>query len=339
MEETKTIYLPENIKEIISRRSTRDPQTRFPAKLYALLSYVSGNPELEEEIGIAWVDNEIFQICKAKLLKVMQIKLNTLNVNLKIGKFKQLHCEKHGWTRWRRDGFTKRECLMSNSYQNFNESGEMDISDWKQYHKDSTIQSEPKEFHLGKMTPDQIDMVSQQALKEWIEIIESDTFSYQASTTYFVPQAAKRYCAPRQSYQNSFEVLMAIFAPQETSFIRFDDFYRIYAFFGPADTLMLKIASLLECATTGTHWLYFGQLPTNNVTVYGHIDEVESNCLVIHEANGNVTKVWNDPFKDSNSDYLIDQNDNRYSSWEQYFRVHPINETNVYTNNEIEEFH
>lgn len=329
-----SFILPENIQEIVYRRSTRDPQSRFARKLHVLLSYVSGNPELEEEIGLGWVSDTIFQICKMKLLKVMKIKLNTLNVNLKIGKFLQLHCDKPGWTRWKRDGFSKRECIMDSSIPSSNENNEIELEEWKQ---DSAQPSQTTDIHIGKLAPELVETVYQQALKEWIEVLGSD-FTDKIDTSFFIPQIAKRYCAPKQPYQNAFEVLLAIFAPQDTSYVRFIDFYKFYAFFGPSETIMLKIASLLEVATSGTHWMYFGLVP-NNVSIYGHIDDNESNCLVIHGPNNTVTKIWNNPTKNSNENYIIDQNDQEYESWVQYFQIHPILDNNIFIEHGIEGFH
>ena len=75
--------LPQYIRDIIHRRSSRDPSSRFSRKLHALLSYVSANPDMEDEIGLSWIDDEIFQVNKKRLLEIMKIKLNTLNVNFK----------------------------------------------------------------------------------------------------------------------------------------------------------------------------------------------------------------------------------------------------------------
>ena len=42
--------LPANIREIIKRKSSRDPASRFCAKLYALLSHSTTDPSLEERL-------------------------------------------------------------------------------------------------------------------------------------------------------------------------------------------------------------------------------------------------------------------------------------------------
>lgn len=223
---------------------------------------------------------------------------------------------------------------MGSSTSGNDDDNQIEMGEWKQ---DQGQPNQNNEVHIGKLEPELVETVYQNALKEWIEIIGTD-YTDKIGSSFFIPQVAKRYCAPKQPYQNAFEVLLAIFAPQDTNYIRFADFYKFFAFFGPSETIMFKIASLLEVATSGTHWMYFGLVPSN-VSVYGQIDENESNCLVIHGPNNTVTKVWNNPTKTSNENYIIDQNNQEYESWIQYFQIHPLLDNNIFIEHVIESFH
>ncbi|OHT07139.1 39 kDa initiator binding protein [Tritrichomonas foetus] len=330
--------LPSNIQAILHRKSSRDPSSRFSRKLHALLSYVSANPEMEEQVGVSWLDDEIFQVCKKRLLEIMGIKLNTLNVNFHQLKFVQLQCDKQGWTRWRREGFTRREFNFGKSYNNnsHNNSQQDDIFSL-QAPKDqlgglpSSSTEEKIELKIGHMTSDQIDILSQHVQQEWQEIAGIDKKS--VDVNYFVSTISARYKENEQPTHNAFDVLKAIFAPQGTDTVKFSDFYRFMAMFGPAKTVMLKIHSLLEVATAGTPWLYFGLLPSADFDdFYGHFDENEPNCLVLHKNDGTTTQIWNLPLSTSDEQYVIDDNCVKYASWQQYFAEHPPPGNETYSN-------
>lgn len=330
-------HLPKNIQDIIRRRSSRDPSSQFPRKLHALLSYVSANPGKEEEIGLNWIDDEIFQVNKKRLLEIMGIKLNTLNVNFKNLEFKQLHCDKPGWTRWRKPGFTKRAISgekqtiqAPNINPNENPANEVDFF--------STQPEEEKvELKLGHMTTEQIDILTQHVNQEWHEIVGGDMKSTNA--TYFIQQLATRYKQPEQQFDNASDVLKAILAPKKTESIKFSDFYRFMSMFGPAKTVMLKIHSLLEAAMKPSPWLYFGLIPdADSPQVFGYFNEQEPNCLMIHDKKGNYEYLWNLPLTPSNESYVIDSQNNKYSSWESYFQAHPISDFFNFDEHELNNF-
>ncbi|KAK8887891.1 hypothetical protein M9Y10_038950 [Tritrichomonas musculus] len=323
-------HLPKNIQDIIHRRSSRDPSSRFSRKLHALLSYVSANPNMEDEIGLSWIDDEIFQVNKKRLLEIMGIKLNTLNVNFKNLEFVQLHSDRPGWTRWRKRGFTKRAIIgekqniqnPNNINVNPNDNNGNDVD----FFNAPPPEEEKVELKLGHMTTDQIDILTQHVNQEWHEIV-GDMKSTNA--TYFIQVLANRYKQPEQPFENASDVLKAILAPKKAESIKFSDFYRFMSMFGPAETVMLKIHSLLEAAMKPSPWLYFGLIPdAESSQFFGYFNEQEPNCLMIHDKKGNYEYLWNLPLTPSNESYVIDSQNNKYTSWESYFQTHPISEFN-----------
>jgi hypothetical protein len=100
--------------------------------------------------------------------------------------------------------------------------------------------------------------------------------------------------------------------------------------FGPADTLMLKIHSLLEVATTGTPWLYFGTIPGAEPSVFGAFDQDEPNALVIWKGTREIDRIWNLPIVPFGGAFVIDRNDHKYPSWQDYFTQHPVPEDTTF---------
>ena len=78
-----TSILPPEILKVIRRKSSRDPVARFSNKLHMLLGFAGNDRDRQESLGLGWIDDNQFRINKKRLIITMEIKLNTLNVNLK----------------------------------------------------------------------------------------------------------------------------------------------------------------------------------------------------------------------------------------------------------------
>jgi hypothetical protein len=62
---------------------------------------------MRELLGLAWVTDDEFRMHKLCVSRLMDIKLNTLNVNLRDLHFTMTDKEKNGWSRWKREGFSR----------------------------------------------------------------------------------------------------------------------------------------------------------------------------------------------------------------------------------------
>jgi hypothetical protein len=309
---------PSDLREILQRRSSRDPSTRFPRKLHAILSYISANPDLEDQAGIGWIDDTVFRIYKPRLLGVLGLKLNTLNVNLRDLHFVQLQSDRSGWTRWRRDGFNRREFDIAGH-------AEDDPVGFFAAQQPAQVTVPPETVAISRISPDQFDAFRDHAFLEWQGIVDSVS-DLSVSSVFFVSKAAVRYRLPKQPGGNAFDVIQAIIAPQNQVSIKIEEFYRFLARFGPNETVMLKVQSLLETATARRPWLYFGACPSSSRTVYGTFDDVETNALVIRRGKTEIDRVWNLPLVPFGEQFIIDKADRMYGSWEEYFQVNPVPE-------------
>lgn len=321
--------LPANIREIIKRKSSRDPASRFCAKLYALLSHSTTDPSLEERIGIGWVNDEEFKMCKSKLSEVMGIKLNTLNVNLRDLQFTQLQRDKDGWTRWKRQGFTR-----SGSGFPMNDPEEAFA---QRRHVPALFRPDVFEttlpFQLGHLTQQQTEQFLREAQLLWESIMDVSTSTF-VDTGVLIERTAQRFRYGQQPPNNAMEVIRAILTPTHTPrHLQFADFCRLLAMFGPSETLMLKIWSLLTYSNNTGKWLTFDTSPDVAQRIpYAAFDLKMPNCLVLHKRDKRIERVYNDPTvasEDLRSGYVIDENDNRYCTWHDYFSQQPIEPVSV----------
>lgn len=305
-------YLPADIQAILKRKSSRDPSSRFSSKLHILLNYVNDHPDLDEKIGCSWVTDEEFRINKRTLINILGIKVNTLNVNLHDLDFKQLKHNKDGWTLWKKDGFTRN----STDYTEIAQAAQ-------------AAPPKPKglipNFILGKTSQKDFETFKMTCSKTWTEITQTE--ERHVSTPFFINNAAARFRRPEQPPDNAQEVLQAIISPQRNAqIVTYDQFCKFMAMFGPEDTIMIKIASLLSCSNSSGQWLIFD--PTITPGMYcGSFEDQEPNRLVLRTTQTitySTQYVWNMPLVSTKNNYIIDDKNITYRNWEDYFRQNPF---------------
>ncbi|OHT13652.1 39 kDa initiator binding protein [Tritrichomonas foetus] len=309
------MILPLDLQSILKRKSSRDPSSRFSSKLHLLLSFVLKNTEqnLEDIIGCAWVNEEEFKLNKKQICLVLGIKLNTLNVNLHALGFIQQKHNKDGWTLWKRPGFTR---------------SSPDIADSQGAAVPKIKMSNPQitKIKIGKVSPEEVEQFNLIARKTWAELnkLNGGDINYIVKTNEFIHAAACRFKQQEQPLQNAIDVLQAIIAPNPLQDrITFPQFAKFLAMFGPENTIMLKIASLLSCSNQSGQWLFFGKSDTI-MSFYGTFNDSEPNCLELFHMNSPPVRIWNMPLTDANGDYIRDEITS-YLSWEDYFQKHPVN--------------
>ena len=325
-------FLPPEILEALKRKSSRDPASRFTAKLHLLLKYSMKDRSFEERLGCGWVTDDQFRICKSVLCEVMGIKLNTLNVNLRDLNFTQKQRDKDGWTLWTRSGFTRSSSGMAN--------GDQDDAILQKRHQltgcrpDMCYMPNEMPFHLGMLTADMSAQFLFTAQQQWREITDSNAPSF--DTKLLIERAALQFKHENQPENNAKAVITAIMTPnadEAPPVLTFRHFCRLLAMFGPPETIMQKIASLLTCSNALGNWLTF-DTEAGRVPPYALFDVNCPNCLLINRSDKSLDKdrsierVYNDPTVPHDTEektmYLIDENQKRYRSWAEYFEEHPV---------------
>jgi hypothetical protein len=314
MERDPATFLPPHIRDVLKRKSSRDPTSRFPKKLHLLLSYVYDLPLLEDQIGLSWLSDDEFKMNKSKLADVMGIKLNTLNVNLRDLHFNQTQRDKDGWTHWKKPGFTR----SSNGL----DGDDAPIRSSAPFAADFLSRAP---FVLGKLNDSQRDQFLTESRQLWNAI-------FQCSPTLAVPteiaieKAAARFRYNEQPLQNAKEVIDAIIRPNSNEKkLLFPDFCRFLAMFGPEKTIMLKIAALLTCSNASGKWLSFERDHTRSRPPIAFFDFEMPNCLIVNHADGSKQRVFNNPIAEAGGqEYLMNEEGKSYRDWDDWFGKNPV---------------
>jgi len=317
--------LPIEIVTALKRKSSRDPNSRFPRKLHLLLSFLNSNPSLVDDFGLEWVTNDEFRMNKKIVSQVMGIKLNTLNVNLRDLEFKQLQHDKNGWTKWSKTGFTKHSVFpdVANEGSIVKPSTMNDENAMKK--RKNPIKQMP-DYHsremmkLGAVNPNLNDQFAIIVEEIWISLFRCNK-AEKIPQRIFIDKAANEFKQQEQPLENAIEVIRAIIAPIETTHLLYSDLYKFLAMFGPKSTIMLKIAQLLTCSNNTGSWLHFTPDPPTDIgsEFTGCFNIYEPNCLVLKYRDGSERHIWNNPLIDAMGTYLTDDNGRTYNSWDSFF--------------------
>lgn len=310
--------LPVEFQRLLKRKSSRDPKSRFATKLHALLNWTQGDPFREEKVGAAWVDNFTFRIHKRTLTSVMNIKLNTLNVNLKSLGFQQLASYMEGWTYWMRPGFAQNSSYVDEAPHK-RENSEQPVIEDEQNRKLLVLDH----LKIGMATPSQIEDYKVDIVSIWEELFPQNPNQTWVPLESFLHAASARFRVSKQHYDNAYQVMSAIVTSEEQDKFTITDFSKFYCRYGPEETLMLKIGSLLSSSNQYGNWFLLKR-PENveGKSLYGYFNNDEYNCLTLC-INGNPPlKIWNLINVSASDAYLKDDHGNHYKSWDECLAAH-----------------
>ena len=307
--------LPPELQSVIRRKCSRDPKTRFTYKIHLLLAFILTNTQLEEEVGIGWVSEQEFRINKKRLVELLGIKMNSMNVNLHDLGFHKMQHDKGGWTRWTRDGFTQNRILMDTNLDPPN-------SETPKTRKFTTIEIEElsQTFTLGAIMKSASDLFLNSVLSLWKSLFQQE-ITDKINAKLFIEKLATATIRPEQPWQNAVDVIEAIVINNGQTELTYTDLLRFMAIFGPIETSMIKIGHLAKC-TLSTHWVFFREPKPNEIVsmnFYGYFDTNEINCFVISLEGGITKKVWNMPLIDAYGCYLVDEKVKTYPSWLSFY--------------------
>ena len=328
-----TSILPPEILKIIRRKSSRDPVARFSNKLHMLLGFAGDDRDLQESLGLGWIDDNQFRINKKRLIITMEIKLNTLNVNLKDLKFRQVRVDKDGWTVWDRAGFTRESTpddladVRADGAGDGDRAGVLGSEEQLQ-----TKMAVLREISLGMTDSAALKVFKSVTISIWEELVPSPTPRYIVDSEGFIEACAKRFRVSHQKLDNALSIMRAIFLRPEVTQVSVVEFGKFMARFGPEETLMLKIQSILKSSNENHNWLKIDgdQAKYKGELVYGFFDECEHNCFVIQRHGMEPERVYNKVEEAANQDYLVDETGRTYASWQAYFEAHPVRKATTY---------
>jgi hypothetical protein len=319
--------LPTDVLTAIKRKSSRDPMSRFSNKLHLLLMHAAEDPLTQERVGAGWVTDTTFRIHKKRLGLVMDLKQNSLNVNLKDLNFRQLQPGVDGWTVWERSGFTRQSTCEDVAGTNHDKDSDRLLSagppDDLQVAKLTMLQG----MNFGWTDPGVSNTFKRFTISIWEELVPGPPGKYLSLVDDFLAAAAERFRAARQKLENSLEILRAVLPGTSGPRLTLLDFAKFMAKFGPEETLMQKIDSLLKSSNNNQNWLRISNRPLpppSSCQIYGHFDQNEDNCFVIHRYGQKEERVYNVLDAAATDEFLVDSSGQRFRSWQHYFQIHPV---------------
>jgi hypothetical protein len=265
--------------------------------------------ERQESVGAGWT-----------------IKHNTLNVNRKDLKYHQLEPEKNGWTVWERTGFTRFSSLDQFMDAKSDKDGDPlvqpGIMDDSQPAKLSML----RDLAVGFIDPAAAQLFERFAVSIWEERAGSSSQCV-VIPTEFLHLSAERFRASHQKLGNASTILNAIFVCADPAQLTHLDFAK----FGPEETLIQKLDSLLKSSNQNHNWLKLSRpvFRDDRSTIYGYFDEREHNCFVLRRAGHPEERFYNLMQVPATSEYLVDAEGRKYASWQHYFESHPVSSPHV----------
>jgi hypothetical protein len=316
-------FLPPYLRDLLGRKSSRNPNSRFTTKLLLLLRYSDENPTLINQLGIAWLNDQEFKMNKSILVGVLGIKVNTLNINLRDLHFVQGTKEADGWTRWTCPGLNRND---------FVPSGPLSAAAW-QLDQISTITCAPGkstvEFTLGQLGTPEYDPFLADSQRLWVELFATPV-SNAVHPDIMIEHAANKFRHKDQPLDNAKEVIRAIIATRPDVPLTFQDFARFMAMFGPEATVMIKIASLLTCSNETGKWLTFDSIArVQRPLPFAQFDEKQPNCLVVHHGDQAVERAYNHPNLAAQMAYVLDESGAKFGDWDAYFKSRPVRQSYI----------
>jgi hypothetical protein len=292
--------IPEDLRAKLKLKSSRNPESHFSAKLHLLLSFVDQHPELVH-IGCAWVTDGVFKMHKAVLAQTMEIKLNSLNVDLKDLGFRQDALAPDGWSCWSHPQFTR-------AGNNITRETAANRPARPCFHSIT--------FQLGHTSPEEMNHFLSDVNRLWGEFAQTPSDSLSA-TSFIIGRSARVFKAPVQTLEDATDVICHLLEHRYPKTIAFDEFARFLAMFGPAGSIMAKIKSLINCSNLTGEWFYFEPPGTSLPLPHASFDNDEPNCLVYHAGDGSEWRGWNLPLVEAGEAYTVGMNRERYADWNQ----------------------
>ena len=154
------------------------------------------------------------------------------------------------------------------------------------------------------------------AQSQWRKLFDD---SETVPTGVFLKKAIKIFKLPHQTESNARETIGFFFDPAENEEISFFQFCAFLALFGPSSTVCRKISDLIKINPDVRNMFSFVD-PTD----FNNEDsDNEINCFNIPGPNEEFS-VYNNPFVPFGEKYLIDQNGEQYSTWNEFLENHSI---------------
>jgi hypothetical protein len=283
-------------------KSTKKESTKFSSKIAALLTWIDSDPEREDLVGLRSAGPGEIAIKRQTLAATFQIQNDSLMMNLKRQQFSPA----------RSDG------------------------DWSVFTLPTNFSMEQPEVEPPK-PPERIRRVelplrialpeansSAGATEKWKQILDNRNVT-RIPLDLFLSRVVEIFEIRSLPPADLFYMLSLVTFSSVPGFVQFNDFAQLYANFGEKNSLFPKMFGLLNSAAASNGFLVFECIdgpvpPAEQVQIYFSLGS--SFGFVVVLPSGAAVHVRNDfeiPFF---SKYLIDEDGNKYQTWDEVLEFH-----------------
>jgi len=293
--------MPKELLSKIRKRSNRNEASRFPYKLWSLLEWAGTDPARGEVCGCGWVNETVFFLNKPQLCQVMEIKVNTMNVNLNNLGFYQADARKGEKTFWTNDKFSAKS--SPDSLQSIRTVESHVSYPEGQYFFRAVYLPLLDSMTLYKLSNSEISSFKVNVVNMWESLFHSK-FVFAVSLKDFIRAFEEKACLYHDYYV--FQEALDLKTPNTVEILEFAIFL---ARFGPFDSLIYKLNQLQQIIPE------VRQETNPQRSIQSFFAPTFHNCFRFSLSIGEY-HCYNIPHISSNSNFLIDEEERRYSSWQ-----------------------
>lgn len=304
----RDLDLPEALISEIRKRSNRTETSRFPYKLWKLLSWAGHDRTRGELCGCGWLSENEFFISKSKLCEVLNIKLNTLNVNLKTLGFEQSKSRIGDKTFWKNPAFS------ASSTENFQRVRNSRCK------PESLINLSTQAVYMPVLEPLQLYMMStadtnlfKKNVVELWEMLVGSKLVFAVAMADFINMLWRQLCM--QAHGNEVHSLIQhVFVVTKVGVINIFDFALFLARFGPFNSIQDKLLQFQEIIRRI-------QAINSSIMFQTSMSEYFSltfhNCFRFQIPTTGEYHCYNLPLVETQAQFLVDEDGAMYGSWRQ----------------------
>lgn len=294
--------IPRELRELLQRKTTRDPSSKFLNKIHILLTLSENSQETKTELGIMWNGDNDFKILKSTLIEILDIKLNTLNVLLKSNDFHPLRGEKDRWTRFKHDLLQRNSPLMTPEQLSAEAVPQLIHQRQSEIPYFNEVDAFLKTYPLDFLTETELQLFKADVAQTWAAITNEHNVTF-LTTSDFLSKASPILRHPNQTIINAVEILSELATPDNEIAVTFKKFCQMLMAFGPSRSFMQKVQNILSHSHQHGNWFYAGITPENDISACFSEDEPE--VLEIKQDGNVVRRITNNPTIDSDGEYLM----------------------------------
>ncbi|EAX94761.1 hypothetical protein TVAG_346240 [Trichomonas vaginalis G3] len=300
--------IPDELINHLRKRSNRKEDSRFPYKVFALLKWVGYDQNRANLAGCGWVSdsqNE-FYIHKPRLCEVLNVKLNTLNVNLKTLGFEQTRkVGEHSY--FKNDIFSK-----NSSQQDFERIRNSRCKPDSLMHMNAKAAYFPLLEHIQLFMMDEkaISMFKKEVIQKWEKLVGSPLIfavSIPVFTKYLLNSIQDSL-----GYHDENNTIQQVLVGKTPNVVTIFDFAVFLARFGPFDNVPYKIMQYQQIL----HIIQPDYFMFTAPSLINYFSSTFHNCFSFKISQTGEYHCYNLPLISSSAAYLVDEDGVYYKSWE-----------------------